>query len=183
MATSCLIRMTRPADRDAILSVVQGAFSSSDHDGREEVDIVLATWLLDAAVPGLDLVAIEKDRVVGHVLGSYGELDDRPVVGIAPLAVAPHRQGEGIGSTLMTEVLRRAEGIGEPFLVLLGLPEYYGRFGFVPAGPLGIDYGPVGSGHPHFLMRKLATYSPDYRGEFRYCWELVSSRDRREVGD
>ena len=58
---------------------------------------------------------------------------------MAPLAVIPHRQSEGIGSGLMNELLRQAEGIGEPLLVLLGLPAYYGRFGFEAAGPLGID--------------------------------------------
>jgi putative acetyltransferase len=74
----------------------------------------------------------------------------------------------------MTEVLRQAEEIGDPLLLLLGVPEYYGRFGFETAGPLGIEYPPVGSANPHFLIRKLATYSPDYRGEFTYCWELAA---------
>jgi putative acetyltransferase len=174
MTTSWSIRLTRPADRDAIVGVVRQAFSSAGRDGKEEVDIVLNTWLLDAAVSGLDLVAIEDGQVVGHVLGAYGTLDERQVVGVAPLAVAPHRHGEGIGSGLMSELLRQAEKIGEPLLVLLGLPAYYGRFGFETAGPVGIGCPSVGSGNPHFLIRKLATYSPDYRGEFRYCWELMS---------
>ena len=59
--------------------------------------------------------------------------------------------------------------LGEPLLVLLGLPAYYGRFGFEAAGPLGIDCPSVGFGNPHFLIRKLATYSRQYWGEFSYC--------------
>ncbi len=174
MTTSWSIRLTRPVDRDAIVDVVREAFSGRSRDGHEEVDIVLNTWLLNAAVSGLDLVAIEDGQVVGHVLGAYGSLDERRVVGVAPLAVVPDRQGEGIGSGLMKELLRQAEEIGEPLLVLLGLPAYYVRFGFETAGPLGIDCPSVGSGNRHFLIRKLATYSPHYLGEFRYCWELAS---------
>ena len=90
------------------------------------------------------------------------------------MAVVPDRQGEGIGSGLMNELLRIAEEIGEPLVVLLGLPAYYGRFGFETAGPLGVNCLSFGFGGPHFLIRKLATYSPHYRGEFRYCWELTS---------
>jgi len=73
----------------------------------------------------------------------------------------------------MTEVVRRAEEIEEPLLLLLGLPQYYRRFGFEPAASLGIDYLPAGRGNPHFLARKLATYGPQCRGEFKYCWEMA----------
>ena len=156
------------------MGVVREAFSSAARLGQEEIDIVLDTWLLDAVPTGLDLVATDDGQVVGHVLGAYGRLGERQVAGVAPLAVAPHRQGEGIGSALMGEVLRRAEQIGEPLLVLLGSPEYYRRFGFEAAGPLGIDYAAVGPGDPHFLIRRLRTYRPEWRGEFRYCWELAS---------
>lgn len=173
MTRSWSTRLTDPADRDAIIGVVRKAFSDPSRDGQEEVDIVLNTWLLNAAVPGLDLVAIENGQVVGHVLGVHGCLDERRVVGVAPLAIAPHRQSEGIGSRLMNELLCQAEEFGEPLLVLLGLPAYYGRFGFEAAGPLGIDCPSVGFGNPHLLIRKLATYSPYYRGKFRYCWELA----------
>ena len=43
-----------------------------------------------------------------------------------------------------------------PLLVLLGDPAYYGRFGFEPAGPLGLSYLPVGADNPHFQARRLA---------------------------
>ena len=176
MTTSWEIRQTRPADRDAIAGIVREAFSDPSRDGQEEVDIVLNSWSLNATVSGLDLVAIEDGEIVGHVLGAYGSLNERRVVGVAPLAVAPHRQSEGIGSGLMNELLRHAEKIGEPLLLLLGLPAYYGRFGFETAGPLGIDCPSVGIGNPHFLIRKLATHSPHYRGKFIYCWELETGR-------
>ncbi len=168
------IRSTRTGDAPGILGVVREAFSTGGRDGQEEVDIVVKTWALRAAVPELDLVAVDGDVVVGHVLGAVGHLGPRRCVAVAPLAVAPSHQGQGVGTALMTEIIRRAEGIGEPLLLLLGLPEYYGRFGFEPAGPLGIDYPPAGAGNPHFLARRLATYRTDFRGEFIYCWESAS---------
>ena len=70
----------------------------------------------------LDLVAVEGPRILGHVLGAYGRLGDRAVVGIAPLSVVTDRQNEGIGSAVMTELLGRIEGAGAPLVVLLGLP-------------------------------------------------------------
>jgi putative acetyltransferase len=92
-------------------------------------------------------------------------------VGIAPLSVTPNRQNEGIGTALMTELLRRAEMAELPLVVLLGRPEYYVRFGFEPSGPLGISYPAVGADNPHFLVRRFARYDSTYLGQFTFCWE------------
>ncbi|MBD4381984.1 GNAT family N-acetyltransferase, partial [Xanthomonas citri pv. citri] len=59
-------------------------------------------------------------------------------MGVGPVAVDPAKQGEGIGSRLMTALVERATDAGQPALVLLGDPEFYSRFGFVPASRLGI---------------------------------------------
>jgi len=166
------IRPAGPGDREAILTIVRAAFSHGDRDGQEELDIVAKTWALDAVPDGLELIAVEGGVVVGHVLGARGDLDGREVVGVAPLAVAPSRQGAGIGSALMTDLLRRADDAGFALVALLGNPAYYGRFGFEPSGPLGIAYGPVGPNSPYFQVRRLARYDPSWRGDFTYCWEM-----------
>jgi putative acetyltransferase len=155
-----------------VLDLVREAFSSEGRDGAEEVAIVGDSWSLGAAVAGLDLVAAEGTQVLGHVLGTWGRLGDQPIIGVAPLAVLPRVQHQGIGSALMHEILRRAEQTGAPFVVLLGSPAYYGRFGFEPAGPLGIDYPPVGVDNPDFMIRRFAGCEPTLRGDYTYCWEL-----------
>jgi putative acetyltransferase len=170
-AMTTIVRAATSADRDAILAVVRDAFSKDGGDGREEVDIVTATWSLGRLPAGIELVATRDDALVGHVLAAFGALGDRPVLGVAPLSVAPTRQGQGIGSALMTEVLSRAEEARCPLVVVLGDPAYYGRFGFEPAGPLGIEYRPVGADNPAFQVRRLASYDPSCRGAFTYCWE------------
>ena len=168
------VRPAGPGDNGAILEVVGQAFTGPDHDGQEEVDIVLQTWQLGAGIEGLELVADVDGTVVGHVLGARADLQGRELLAIAPLAVAPTWQGRGIGSALMTELLDRADDLGWPMAVLLGNPEFYGRFGFEAAGPLGLVYRPVGQGDPHFQARRLSSFESSLRGEVRYCWEIAT---------
>jgi putative acetyltransferase len=166
------IRSARASDRPGTLRAVRQAFGTGGRDGQEEVDIVEAVWTLGAAGARLELVATVDGVLAGHVLGSWGDLDGSPVIGVAPLAVSPSHQGAGIGGALMVELIRRAEDLELPLLVLLGDPAYYERFGFEPSGPLGIFYGPAGWNSPHFQVRRLARYTPAFRGEYRYCWEI-----------
>jgi putative acetyltransferase len=168
------IRTAVTADHAAILTVVRDAFSDETRDASEELQIVADTWSGGAVPDGFELVAVddESGAVLGHVLGAWGDLGGRPVLGIAPLAVAPASHGTGIGTALVTELLRRAEVEALPLVVLLGDPAYYGRFGFEPSGPLGITYRPVGADNPHFQVRRLSAYDANWRGSFTYGWEL-----------
>ncbi len=172
MGTDVEVRTASEEDRDVVLALVRGAFSDESRDGGEEVEIAAATWSLGAVAHELELVAVEGSAIVGHVLAGWGTLGGRDVVGVAPLAVSPERQGIGIGTALMSELLRRAELAALPLAVLLGHPAYYGRFGFEPSGPLGISYRPAGPGNPNFQVRRFSHYDPSYRGEFAYCWEM-----------
>lgn len=158
-------------DRNAIRHLVQQAFTADGRDGREELDIVESIWRLDAACDHLELVATVEGIVSGYVLGSWGDLEGRPVVGIAPLAVTPALQRRGVGTALMEELIARAERSRLPLLVLLGSPDYYVRFGFESSVPLDVHYGPAGPQSPYFLVRRLRTYTAMFRGAYRYAWE------------
>ena len=165
------MRSVELSDHEAILVLVKEAFTGTDHDGREEVQIVLDTWRLNAVVPGLELVAVEGEVVVGHVLGARGRPGSPGIVAVAPLCVSPNWQHQGIGSALMTELLVRAEQQRWPGVVVLGNPAYYGRFGFQPAGPLGVIYETVGRDSPFSQMRSLSSFDSSIGGTFHYCWE------------
>jgi putative acetyltransferase len=104
-------------------------------------------------------------------MAAPGLLGRSEVLGVAPLSVAPERQGEGIGGALMDSLIDRAAAQSRPLLVLLGDPSYYERFGFEAAWPLGITYAPAGRHSPNFMARRLAAYDRSLRGEFHYCWE------------
>jgi putative acetyltransferase len=120
------------------------------------------------------LVAHDGRIVVGHVMAAPGNLSGLEVPGVAPVSVAPERQGEGIGSALMRAVIDHSTRRSWPLLLLLGDPAYYERFGFEAAWPLHITYPPAGRHSPNFMARRLPGYEPSLRGEFRYCWEINS---------
>lgn len=117
------VREERPEDRAAVRRVEEAAFGRPD-----EADIVDA--LRGDAAWALSLVAVVDGEVAGHLLFSRG---DRAMT-LGPLAVLPARQRSGVGTALMREGLAR---VREP-IVLLGHPDFYGRFGFRAATPLGI---------------------------------------------
>ena len=132
-----LIRPETPDDVAAIRAVVEAAFGRPD-----EADLVDA--LRDHGGATLSLVAEKDGEVVGHVLfspvtvesdgGSWGAL------GLAPMAVAPSCQRQGIGSRLVRAALDACRRAGHEVVVVLGHPECYPRFGFVPARTRGIRY-------------------------------------------
>jgi predicted N-acetyltransferase YhbS len=171
MPTDVQVRPTTEDDRADVLGTVGEAFLSEDGDGREEVEIVESVWSLDASIVACDLVAVAGEEIVGHVLASIGRLDGRAVPGIAPLAVRPDWQGQGIGTALMTELLGQLHQKGFLLAVVLGDPGYYGRFGFQPSGPLGAHYPPVGAGSPHFQVLRLGGHSERCGGTYVYSWE------------
>lgn len=177
------IRPTLPADRQDVLKLVKEAVTGEGHDGRprdghEEMEIVHRTWELGVAPAELDLVAVQEDGlVIGHVLAPPGALVGskvpvgQHVLAVAPLAVRPSQQGEGVGSSLMREVLRQTERSGAPVILLLGDPAYYRRFGFEPASLYGICHPPLAIDDPHFMARRFTDLGKGWRGAFYNCWE------------
>ena len=95
----------------------------------------------------LSLVATCAGSVTGHVLFTPVTLepqcDSLHGLGLGPIAVLPEHQRTGIGSRLMRAGLELCRAQGYDFIVLLGDPHYYSRFGFTPARGYGLssDYG------------------------------------------
>jgi putative acetyltransferase len=90
----------------------------------------------------VSLVAVLDEKVVGHIFFSpvtvETELGLIKGMGLAPMAVVPGHQREGVGSELVTEGLKRIRKKGYPFVVVLGHEAYYSRFGFRPASGYGL---------------------------------------------
>ncbi len=129
------IREERSEDIPAIREVNKMAFGQP-----MEADIVDR---LRGNCPGhLSLVALEAGRVVGHIFFSPVNLDvpGRVIegMGLAPMAVIPDRQGHGIGSDLVRKGLDVLRERNCPFVIVLGHPDYYPRFGFEKASKYGI---------------------------------------------
>lgn len=127
------LRDEEPRDWPAVHSVHAAAFGTS-----AEADLVAA--LRADADPVVSLVAEHDGAVVGHIMFSPVTLPghDLKIMGLAPVAVAPSRQRQGIGSALVRAGLERCRALGYGAVVVLGHPEYYPRFGFVPSVRFGI---------------------------------------------
>jgi putative acetyltransferase len=76
--------------------------------------------------------------VIGHVLFTRAKVGSAEAALLAPLAVSPEWQRQGVGGALVREALARAARDGFGLALVLGHPAYYPRFGFVPAVPLGV---------------------------------------------
>jgi putative acetyltransferase len=166
-----LIRRERPEDHASVRAVLRAAFAdpAAPQDAPVEPGLVEALRASGEWIPELALVAeTETQDVAGYVVCTRGWVDDRPALGLGPLAVAPDGQRRGAGSALMHAVLGAADALGEPLVALLGHTGYYPRFGFRPAGELGI-VPPVATWALHFQVRRLTAYRPELRGAFRYA--------------
>ncbi len=128
------VRPEDVTDRSAVRAVNEAAFDSS-----AEADLV--DVLHGGSTEVISLVAERDDVVVGHILFSQVTLTGhRPLnlMGLGPMAVTPQQQRTGVGSALVREGLARCKQHGVAAVVVLGHPDYYPRFGFVPASRFSI---------------------------------------------
>ena len=129
------IRREMPEDVDSIRYVNEQAFVQ-----KQEVELI--DKLRNRDLVTLSLVAVEADQIVGHILFSPvtvgSEYSSFAAIALAPMAVLPAHQGKGIGSQLVRVGLKECRRLGHEIVVVLGHPDYYPRFGFVPARTRGI---------------------------------------------
>jgi putative acetyltransferase len=132
------IREERPKDIAEVRKLNEITFMQA-FGWAPEADLVDRLRL---SAPGLlSLVAVQDDQIVGHIMFSPVRIEGRmPVdgVGLAPMAVLPELQQQGIGSRLVKAGIEILKSRSLPFITVLGHPEYYPRFGFEPASRRGI---------------------------------------------
>jgi len=162
------IRAATPADLDGIAAVHRAAFG---RDGEAN----LVRRLVDAGRDTISLVAEDDDgNVLGHVLFSpvtVEEGDDGKALGLAPVAVLPEHQRQGIGRALIEE------GIGACFvrdaraIFVLGSPAYYSGFGFGKASAHGLHDAFEG-GNAFQVLPLTVDGLEGYRGRVDYAPEF-----------
>ncbi|WP_084146783.1 GNAT family N-acetyltransferase [Paenibacillus wynnii] len=94
-------------------------------------------------VPQLSIVAENDNEIVGHLLMSKAKVVEgnskHEVVVLAPIAVKPDFQKQGIGKQLIFEGLKRCKESNYNLILLIGHPTYYPKFGFKPARTYGLE--------------------------------------------
>lgn len=151
-----LIRPETVQDHEGVHALTLAAFQRDDE--ARLVDL-LRDKHGDAAI---SLVAdIPGGGLAGHIMLSPAAILDsggaEVIEGLvlAPISVNPAGQRGGVGSALCRSALSCAQARGAPFVVLIGHPAYYPRFGFVPAGPLGIQCPFGGVPQEAFMITRL----------------------------
>jgi len=134
-----IIREEQSGDARQIWTVNHRAFGRT-----EEADLV--DQLRQICLDSISRVALLEDRIVGHILFTpvVIQAEERIItgMGLAPMAVLPEFQRQGIGSKLVKAGLELIEKAKYPFVIVLGHLAYYPRFGFVPASryKIGCEY-------------------------------------------
>lgn len=131
--SSLTLRHELPADIAAIREVETTAFGQPN-------EAALVDALRKAGALTLSGVAEFSGKIVGHIAYSpvriEGGLENFDAIALAPMAVHPDWQRKGVGSALIRWSLDEGAQDGHSLVIVVGHPEYYPRFGFVPAMPL-----------------------------------------------
>jgi predicted N-acetyltransferase YhbS len=138
----------RADDVEALLDAAFGA----DRHARTAYRIRAGT----TAIAEFSFAAYDDGRLIGSLQSWPVQVGDAPLVLVGPVAVAPDAQRGGIGRQLMTKLM---DGAVDTPMVMIGDPEYYGRFfGFTTDATAGWDTpGPV---ERHRLLTKNAAGLP-----------------------
>lgn len=143
--TSITIRQEMPHDHATVYELIRESFATVEESDHSEQDLVEHLRHSSSFIPELSLVAeTGQGELVGHILLTRLRIINGaqafPSLAVAPLSVLPSWQRQGIGSALIREAHRRAAVLGYGSAVLLGHPQYYPRFGYLPAHRFGIRF-------------------------------------------
>lgn len=132
------LRPESPADHQAVEALTRDAFWNHYVPGCDEHYLSHLLRSSPDFIPELDYVAVHGGQVVGNIMYTRAKIvldrgGERPVLCFGPLAVAPACQRMGVGGQLIARTTALARELGHGAVLIFGDPDYYGRFGFVPA--------------------------------------------------
>lgn len=134
-----IIRTENERDLKEVFDLNFQAFGNREDESK----LVERVRESEGFIPELSLVAEMNNKIVGHLLLSKAKVEDQneehTVIVLAPIAVKPDLQKQGIGSSLIKEGIRRCKELGYELILLIGHPSYYPRLGFQPARKFGLE--------------------------------------------
>jgi putative acetyltransferase len=150
------IRPEQAADQSAIYDLTKRAFASMPYAGGDEQDLI--NTLRAGGALTLSLVAVEGDKVIGHVAFSPATAADGSPnwFALGPVSVGPEVQNKGIGALLIREGIDHLKAMNAAGCILTGNPKYYTRFGFLPFP----DLAPAREPSQYFMILPLVNPQP-----------------------
>lgn len=138
MEQQTILRLETPADYSTVERITREAFWNHHVPGCDEHYLAHVLRQAECFLPELDFVAELDGTVVGNIMYTKARIvgDDAaeyPVLSFGPISVLPEVQGRGIGGRLIRHTLALAKEKGHTAVLIYGDPDYYCRFGFVPA--------------------------------------------------
>ncbi|WIM68533.1 N-acetyltransferase [Corynebacterium breve] len=155
-ANAFSVRPEVPSDVDQIRMVNLDAFP-----GRGEAELVDKLRRSGSWIPEFSVIAESHGKVIGHALATRCYIGGHSALALAPCAVLREHQHQGVGTAVIRALLEKAEQLGECFVIVLGHPEYYPRFGFQPAVQRGISLS-IEVPEEALMILKLGDVSLDY---------------------
>ncbi len=136
-----IIRKSNESDFHAVSALMLAAFGNAE--GKEISGLITELFLDNSATPRLSLAAISEGKLVGYILFTHAGIKchEKNISAsiLAPLAVHPAYQSQGIGGQLISEGLAAMSALGAELIFVLGYPDYYSRHGFSAAGAQGFE--------------------------------------------
>lgn len=165
------IKQETQKDYNEVYNVIKTAFASAEHSDGNEQDLVVALRKSKNFIPKLSLVAVYDDKIVGYILFTKIKIGESTELALAPLAVLPEYQRQGIGKKLIEEGHKIAKKLGYHFSVVLGSEKYYPKSGYVPASRYGIK-APFEVADENFMAIKLNDTDKKIAGTVEYAKEF-----------
>ena len=165
------IRQENQKDYEEVYMIVKTAFEIAEHSDGNEQDLVVALRNSDRFIPELSLVAVKEDKIVGYILFTKIKIENHEEIALAPLAVLPEYQKQGIGSMLIEQGHKIAKQLGYHYSIVLGSENYYPKFGYIPATQYGIQ-APFDVANENFMAVKLNDADTGIQGVVQYAKEF-----------
>jgi len=126
-----IIRQEKKEDYKKIYEINKKAFNQNN-----ESELINRIRASKNFIPELSLVAENNGEIIGHILFSKMKIigeKEYETLSLAPIAVLPKYQNQGVGGKLIKEGLKRAEKLGFDSVIVVGHKDYYPKFGFEKA--------------------------------------------------
>lgn len=149
-----IVRPIKNSEFQQSHELVKKVFEKAEFSDHEEV-LIDKLRQENQYIPELDIVAVEDDELIGHVILSTIQIGDYDkALCLGPIAVSDDHQGMGVGAELIKYAENKAAELGFEAIHIMGYPEYYERFGYEKASKfnISIDY-PVED--KYFLIKEL----------------------------